>query len=198
MTSAFTERSHAVLYRKYRPKPCSMVINKILEFLKEKKKTPFLSAVDVACGSGQSTPVLGGYFESALGCDISEAQINEATKTNTAPNIKYCVADVEHIPVADNSVDLVTCSQAAHWLDILAFCKEVDRVLKPFGCLAIYSRLRNGQKFLHENAQIAAKLTDLFMKFRYDTLKDYWEFPVKIHDDIYTQDLQIHFSDCQR
>ncbi|XP_072032389.1 putative methyltransferase DDB_G0268948 [Amphiura filiformis] len=198
MASSFTGLNHAALYNKYRPKPCPMVITKILEFLKEKKKTQFLSAVDVACGSGQSTPVLGEYFESVLGCDISEAQVSEATKTNTAPNIKYCVADAEHIPVADNSVDLVTCSDAAHWFDFPAFCKEVDRVLKPFGCLVVYARLRNDQKILHEDDKIATKLDDLYTKFRYDRLKGYWEVPIEKHDNMYRHDFHINYPDCQR
>ncbi|XP_072043132.1 putative methyltransferase DDB_G0268948 [Amphiura filiformis] len=160
MASLYTGLKHAALYRKYRPKPCPTVINTILEFLKEKKKVLFLSAVDVGCGSGQSTPVLGEYFESVLGCDISEAQVNEARKANTAPNIKYCVADAEHIPVPDNSVDLITCSQAAHWFDFPAFCNEVDRVLQPFGCLAVYAH--NQRMFLHADDKIAKKLNEIF------------------------------------
>ncbi|XP_072043133.1 putative methyltransferase DDB_G0268948 [Amphiura filiformis] len=194
MASLYTGLKHASLYSKYRPKPSAAVINKILEFLKEKKKASFLSAVDVGCGSGQSTPVLGEYFESVLGCDISEAQVNEARKANTAPNIKYCVADAEHIPVADNSVDLVTCSMAVHWFDFPAFCKEVDRVLKPSGCLAVYAR--NHGIFLHDDDKIAKKLNETFSSFYCKTLNS--TFSMEILRGIYQQELVIPYPEFER
>ncbi|XP_072043126.1 uncharacterized protein [Amphiura filiformis] len=194
MASLYTGLKHAALYRKYRPKPCPTVINKILEFLKEKKKAPFLLAVDVACGPGQSTSVLGEHFEFVMGCDISEAQVNEARKANAAANINYCVADAEHIPAADNSVDLVTSSQAAHWFDFPAFCKEVDRVLKPSGCLAVYAR--NHGIFLHDDVKIAKKLNELFSSFYSKTLNS--TFPVETWRDLYLQELVIPYPQFQR
>ncbi|XP_072043127.1 putative methyltransferase DDB_G0268948 [Amphiura filiformis] len=198
MASEFTGLKHAALYSKYRPKPSPAVINNILEFLKEKKKSPCLLAVDVACGSGQSTDVLGEYFESVLGCDISDAQVNEARKANTAPNINYCVADAEHIPVADNSVDLVTCSQAAHWFDFPAFCKEVDRVLKPSGCLAVYAASANHPRFLHDDDKIATKLSEIVSSFYSETLNGYWGFPLERHHKIYQEELKIPYPRFQR
>ena len=73
----------------------------------------------------------------------------------------HSVADAEHLPVDDESVDLVTVSQAAHWLNFPAFCKEVDRVLTPHGCLAVYAR--NHLRLLHDDDDIANKLNELFI-----------------------------------
>jgi len=38
----------------------------------------------------------------------------------------------------DGSVDLVTAGLAAHWFDMEKFMKEVERILKPRGCVALY------------------------------------------------------------
>ncbi len=49
------------------------------------------------------------------------------------------MASFDNLPAADNSVDLVTVSQAVHWfLPIENFYEEVNRVLKPGGCLAVF------------------------------------------------------------
>ena len=37
----------------------------------------------------------------------------------------------EKLPLASESVQLVTSCQACHWFDLPAFFKEVDRVLVP-------------------------------------------------------------------
>ncbi len=51
------------------------------------------------------------------------------------------MAPCDNLPAENGSVDLVTVSEAIHWfipLGIEKFYHEVDRVLKPGGCLAIY------------------------------------------------------------
>lgn len=51
--------------------------------------TKFHLAVDVGCGSGQSTQMLAKWFEKVIGTDISEAQIEEAKRAAHASNISY-------------------------------------------------------------------------------------------------------------
>ncbi len=47
-------------------------------------------------------------------------------------NIEYRQGVAEEIAgVPDNSVDLVTCAQAAHWLQLGPFYEQLNRVLKP-------------------------------------------------------------------
>ena len=50
----------------------------------------------------------------------------------------------ETLPVSDSSVDLVTALSAVHWFDVDMFLSEVDRVLRPGGCifLAAYPLIR--------------------------------------------------------
>ena len=47
------------------------------------------------------------------------------------------MSPAETLPLDPNSVKLVTVASAAHWLDFPRFSQEVDRVLKPGGCLAV-------------------------------------------------------------
>jgi 2-polyprenyl-3-methyl-5-hydroxy-6-metoxy-1,4-benzoquinol methylase len=48
-----------------------------------------LLAVDVGCGSGQSTQVLSPHFSRVVGLDVSEAQIKIAAKNNTRNEVEY-------------------------------------------------------------------------------------------------------------
>lgn len=45
----------------------------------------------------------------------------------------------EELPFASGEVDLVAAMTAAHWFDRERFLREADRVLKPGGCLALFS-----------------------------------------------------------
>ena len=50
---------------------------------------PFKVAVDVGCGSGQSTRPLAPHFEKVIGIDVSEAQIAAARQTDNPSNVEY-------------------------------------------------------------------------------------------------------------
>nr|XP_033800098.1 putative methyltransferase DDB_G0268948 [Geotrypetes seraphini]XP_033800099.1 putative methyltransferase DDB_G0268948 [Geotrypetes seraphini]XP_033800100.1 putative methyltransferase DDB_G0268948 [Geotrypetes seraphini]XP_033800101.1 putative methyltransferase DDB_G0268948 [Geotrypetes seraphini]XP_033800102.1 putative methyltransferase DDB_G0268948 [Geotrypetes seraphini]XP_033800103.1 putative methyltransferase DDB_G0268948 [Geotrypetes seraphini] len=137
-TQLFEGKEHASLYQKYRLPPPDEVQKLILSYLEAKKQRPFSLAVDVGCGTGQSTRALAPHFEKMVGTDISKAQIEEAKQSSSASNISYCVSPAEELPFEDSSVDLVTAAAAAHWFNIEKFLKEVDRILKPSGCMALY------------------------------------------------------------
>ncbi|XP_014431151.2 putative methyltransferase DDB_G0268948 [Pelodiscus sinensis] len=128
---------NAVSYQKYRFSPPENLQKVIFSYLEEKKLAPMRLAVDVGCGSGQSTCILAARFEEVVGTDISEAQIQAAKETASFPNVSYRVCPAEELPFEDGSVDLVTAFTAAHWFDIPRFMKEVDRVLRPHGCVAL-------------------------------------------------------------
>ncbi|XP_020384554.1 putative methyltransferase DDB_G0268948 [Rhincodon typus] len=134
----FEEREHAALYQRYRLSSPFQIRNLILDYLQRKKGKPFTLAVDIGCGSGQSTRGLASYFDRVVGIDVSEAQIEEAKKVDGPDNVSYRQGVAEELEFKDGSVDLLTAAAAAHWFDLEKFMKEVDRVLKPKGCLALY------------------------------------------------------------
>ena len=51
----------------------------------------------------------------------------------------YRVSPAEKCPVEDGSVQLINAAVAAHWFDLPAYFKEVDRILSPNGIVAISS-----------------------------------------------------------
>ncbi|XP_069057175.1 putative methyltransferase DDB_G0268948 isoform X1 [Pleurodeles waltl] len=136
-TRLFEGEEHASLYQKYRLSLPLEMQRLVLSYLEEKKGKPFVLAADVGCGTGQTTCVLAPHFEKVVGTDISEAQIKEAKKMSSPPNVSFLVSPAEELPFEDVSVDLVIASSAAHWFNLEKFMKEANRVLKPHGCMAL-------------------------------------------------------------
>uniref|UniRef100_A0A3B1JGU9 Zgc:162780 n=1 Tax=Astyanax mexicanus TaxID=7994 RepID=A0A3B1JGU9_ASTMX len=134
----FEGKEHASSYWRYRVAPSEELLNKVLGFLKRNTDSPCLElAVDVGCGSGQGTVLLAQHFTKVVGTDISPAQLEQAVKHSSAPNISYRECPAEELPFEDGTVDLVTVMSAFHWFDHSRFLQEADRILKPRGCLAI-------------------------------------------------------------
>lgn len=91
-------------------------------------------AWDAGCGSGQLSVVLGEVFDRVLATDASSAQIAEATPH---PQVRYAVAPAEASGLSDGSVDCAVAAQAAHWFDLEAYYREVRRVARPGGLVAL-------------------------------------------------------------
>lgn len=122
---------HASLYSQYRPDyPAALY-----QFLAEKVAKHGL-AWDCATGNGQAAIGLAEYFDKVVATDASAAQLSQAI---AHPRVEYLVTPAEQTPFADQSVDLITVAQALHWFELEAFYREVRRVLKPGGILAVWS-----------------------------------------------------------
>ncbi|GIY54888.1 methyltransf_25 domain-containing protein, partial [Caerostris darwini] len=76
-------------YSKFRLEPPQELVDIIVDYLGKKCQKPFGLAVDVGCGSGQSTIILSPYFQSVVGCDVSKSQIREANLCRKAKNVLY-------------------------------------------------------------------------------------------------------------
>jgi ubiquinone/menaquinone biosynthesis C-methylase UbiE len=93
-------------------------------------------AWDCATGNGQAAIGLCKYFKNVIASDASKGQLEYQFNRN---NIIYEMFPAEKANIKDNSVDLITVAQAAHWFDLDKFYKEVTRVAKYSGILAIWS-----------------------------------------------------------
>ena len=133
----FHLKEHAASYAQFRPTYPKEVIDTITFFMKSNNCSGFHCAVDACCGSGQSTTLLCNYFNEVTGYDVSEEQILQAHKSANV-GAEFKTGDAHNLPIKTSSVDLLTCAMAWHWLDAERFNKEVKRVLKPNGCIAIY------------------------------------------------------------
>ncbi|XP_033921427.1 putative methyltransferase DDB_G0268948 [Melopsittacus undulatus] len=174
-TQMFEARGHAAIYQKYRFAPGKELQRTILTYLQEKRITAAELVLDVGCGSGQGTRFLAEHFKKVVGMDISKAQIQEAKEGLSMPNVSYLVCPAEELPFKDASVDLLTSFTAAHWFDTDGFMREVQRVVRPGGCVAISTytldmRLRYGE--CSENlTQGFREFWDLLLKHSHHRIK---------------------------
>ncbi|XP_023932436.1 putative methyltransferase DDB_G0268948 [Lingula anatina] len=112
---------HTATYAKFRSFWTTDITDRVLTYLQERYPAPYDHAIDVGCGSGQFTQLLAPHCKQVTGIDISANQISEAIKGNDRKNITYKVGAAECFPIADQSVELVTCVQAAHFIDMDKF-----------------------------------------------------------------------------
>ncbi|KAG7278730.1 hypothetical protein CRUP_008342 [Coryphaenoides rupestris] len=136
----FEGKDHASIYQKYRFVPAEEVKNLILQYLDKKREgQPLGLAVDLGCGTGQSSRLLAPHFQEVVGLDISEGQLTEARAVQGHHNItyRYRLGMAEELPFSDGSVDLLMAASAAHWFQQERFLSEAERVLKPRGCMAL-------------------------------------------------------------
>jgi SAM-dependent methyltransferase len=94
----------------------------------------FEAVWDCGTGNGQAARDLSTKFKKVFATDISTKQIENAHQTE---NIFYSIAN-ERSSYTDNSFDLITVAQAAHWFNMEVFSTEVKRVSKPNGIIALW------------------------------------------------------------
>jgi ubiquinone/menaquinone biosynthesis C-methylase UbiE len=161
--------SHASTYAQFRPVYPAGLYDFVLRLVSETKL-----AWDCGCGNGQVAGVLADYFETVEATDISEKQIEFAVRK---PNIHYRVAPAEKTNLADESVNLITIAQAIHWFDFEAFYREVHRVSKPGGILAVWC---------YSLLEINESIDQIIRNFYSDTLgEEYWDAERHFVDEHY-------------
>lgn len=161
--------SNSLRYKQARPSYSIQIVKEILRHVPERT-----FAWDCGAGSGQFTQLLAPYFEHVLATDISEAQLQQAPYFE---NVSYQVQAAEQTTIPEQSLDLVTVAQAIHWFDFEAFYKEVKRVLKPQGVLAVI-----GYGLIQvQDAAINALVQQLYS----ETLKGYWDSERRYIDELY-------------
>ncbi|XP_063769692.1 uncharacterized protein LOC134892515 isoform X2 [Pseudophryne corroboree] len=194
-TRLFETKEHASCYQKYRFSPPQEIQDLILSYLGEKLPKPYVLAVDVGCGTGQGTRIMAPHFKTVLGTDISEAQIEEAKKAPGFSNITFSVAPAEEVPVKDGSVDLLTAWTAVHWFDTEKFLKEVDRVLKPHGCLAFFTYLPEAEAHYKNKTE---QMSKIFAESQ-DFLEPYQHEKVRLVKSAYKEIFEaIPYTDKKR
>jgi ubiquinone/menaquinone biosynthesis C-methylase UbiE len=100
--------------------------------------------LDIGCGGGRTVHKLASLAAEGHvdGIDYSTASVAAARHTNAsaiqAGRVAIAHGSVSHLPFPDRTFDLVTAVETHYyWPDLVADLREVLRVLKPGGRLAI-------------------------------------------------------------
>lgn len=96
--------------------------------------------LDIGCGTGVATMELAKRYRKAqvIALDFAMPMLQETRKRGTWLRRPRCLcADLEQLPLADNSVDLIYSNAAIQWSNDLDHTfSEFMRVLRPGGVLA--------------------------------------------------------------
>jgi SAM-dependent methyltransferase len=124
-------------------------------------------AWDCGTGNGQAAVGLAKYFEKVYATDASAEQISRA---HAHEHVEYHVEPAGHVSLNDSSTDLVTVAVAVHWFNFDEFYREVKRVLKPNGVLAVWT---------YSFPEISPEMDQLVRHYYFDIVGEYW--PERIH-----------------
>ncbi len=95
------------------------------------------SALDAGCGAGHASVAIAPYSRRVVALDLTPhmlEQVNQLAAERGFSHIETRQGDVEQIPFADSSFDLVVSRYSAHhWPHPLTALQECQRVLKPGG-----------------------------------------------------------------
>ena len=95
-------------------------------------------SVDVGCGTGEYTKEMAGARK-ITGIDISPGMISFARKKMKSAGVKatFILSDAQHMPIAANSVDFVSCIGLLEYVDPRKTLAECRRILKPGGKMLV-------------------------------------------------------------
>jgi SAM-dependent methyltransferase len=129
----FASPEVAARYVQVRPYFHDEVIQRLLAF---SGGVRFQRALDVGCGSGQSSIALAAVAEHVIAMDASPCMLEHAPPR---PNIRYKVGVAERLDFPAGAFDLVSVGSALHWFDQDRFFSECQSVMASTGLLAVYN-----------------------------------------------------------
>jgi len=136
---------NASTYASFRPTYPPKLFKIVYDYHARHPQAGWNKAIDLGCGTGQATTVLAERFKDVTGLDPSEKMVTQAQALSSADSPAYRVGNAEELSFLDDeSVDLITAGQAAHWFKYDKLWPELARVLKRGGSVAFwgYSEFR--------------------------------------------------------
>lgn len=144
----------------------------------------YTHAWDCGTGNGQVAVVLAKTFDRVYATDISQAQLDNATRQ---ANITYSVQAAENTDFSDNIFDLITVAQAIHWFDFELFYAEVNRVAKPGAILAVIG---------YGLFSITEAIDEIVNEFYRNKIGHYWD-PERRYIDEHYQPIPFPFNEIK-
>lgn len=98
-------------------------------------------ALDVGTAAGHVALALAEHSRVVIGLDLTHSMLDRASelaRERQVENLRFLRGDVEHLPLADRVVDLVTCRFSGHHFpNPKAFVAEAARVLRGDGTILL-------------------------------------------------------------
>jgi ubiquinone/menaquinone biosynthesis C-methylase UbiE len=191
----------ANLYNNSRPKPpvktCEIITNLI-----NRRKVD--TVVDLGCGSGLSTKIWKKYADKIIGIEPNNDMRETAIKNN--PEITFIKGSSYQTGIDTGSVDVVVCSQSFYWMEPFETLKEINRITKSTGILAVLDC--DWPVTISEKSEIAyndlfGKVAQLHEKYK-DTLPEEKQWPKNRHlenlnkSGYFKHCKKIYFDNCER
>ncbi len=133
--SGYSDTGFADVYDEYRPAPPGTLLDVLAHAAQVER--PRL-VVDLGCGTGLSTRVWADRADEAVGVEANPEMVERARRATTAPNVRYVEAYAAETGLPNGAADLVTCSQAFHWMEPQPVLAEAGRLLRRGGVFAAY------------------------------------------------------------
>lgn len=175
MKDHFSEKSD--LYKQFRPEFPAGIFSRLASRTNERRR-----ALDCGTGNGQIARQLTGFFDEVYATDISRQQIAQAEKN---PSINYSVQAAEKTNFPNHFFNLVIAGQAVHWFDFPAFFKEVDRILKPGGILALIG---------YHLPRVSPMIDQMIDRYYTRVLGPYWDNE-RQHIDTFYRDIPFPYPE---
>lgn len=122
-------------YDAYRPRPPAVIVE-LLTQLAGVERPPLV--VDLGSGTGLSTGIWAGRANAVIGIEPNDDMRRQAEKSMASKMIKYREGFSDATGLPDGCADIVTVSQALHWMEPESTFREVARILRPGGVFAAY------------------------------------------------------------
>lgn len=131
----FTGKDYVNLYHLARPAPPLAILHQSMNYT---NRNHVDTIVDLGCGTGKATTIWTDFANEVIGIEPSEEMLSIAKNQSTNDKVQYRVGYGNDTKLASNSIDIVACSQAFHWMEPESTLKEVNRILKEGGVFVIY------------------------------------------------------------
>ena len=122
-------------YDKFRPQPPAA----LADFLCRMAKTPRPAlVVDLGSGTGLSSRYWAEKAEQVIGVEPTFDMREQAKVQTEAGNVSYRDGFSHQTGLPNRCAQIVTCSQALHWMEPQGTFEEARRILVPGGVFAAY------------------------------------------------------------
>jgi len=147
-------------YSAYRPGPPASFYQKLDAMIRIRGSR----SLDLGTGPGTIALELGARGSAVVGLDLSPGQIAAAQRVSRERHLEtsvhFGIARAEDTGLAANAFDLVTAGQCWHWFDSGAAMREIQRLLRPGGSLAIVH-----YSYLSAHSPVARDTEALILEF---------------------------------